>query len=94
MLIPAPSEDKFDAVSDFAPLATFHGDVGAVPEYPDHVANLIAIRDVLIARRRIFAQDAVAHPVVTMGRSQDIIAVSRMVAELDSIIADERSLST
>lgn len=94
MLISAPSADKYDAVSDFAAIASDQDDIDAHARFPDHVANLIRIRDILLARRRLFAQDAAAYPVVTMGRAGDIITVSRMLTELDAIIEQEKRLAS
>lgn len=94
MLISGPSADKYDAVSDFAAIASDQADIDAHARFPDHVQNLLRIRDILLARRRLFAQDAAAFPVVTMGRAGDIITVSRMINELEVIIEQEKQLAS
>ena len=90
MLKPPPSPDTFDTLGDTAGYARPADDFGEAAAHADHAGNLSKLRDMLIAKRRYLAQDAMTYPVVFIARAQDIAAIQPLIAALDEAIAHER----
>jgi len=90
MLKKPASPDAFDTLGDTSGYARPIDDFGTAAAHTDHIANLTKLRDMLIAKRRYLAQDAMTYPVVFIARSQDIAAIQPLIAALDAAIEHER----
>lgn len=91
MLKPPPPPEQYDTLSDTAPTARPAEDFGAAPMASDPIENLAKLRQMLIEKRRYLAQDAMAYPVVFLGRSQDIAELQKLINALSEAIEQERA---
>ncbi len=87
-----PSPDQYDTLGDTAGYARPSDDFGPTQTDGDPLENLLKLQQMLIAKRRNLAQDAMTYPVVYLGRAQDIHELQKLLVSLEQAITHERAL--